>query len=162
MSVTLKSITTTLDASSLEAAVRELNDFAEQLHGAMRFLVEHLAERGVVIAKAQLVQFDPPAFYTRQLYETIHKTEYNEGTGEGEVYVDYGTEYAIYVEYGTGIYGADIHSHGDEGWVYLNDRDGKWHWTKGMPARPFMYNTFRILEGEAEKTGAKIIAEYIP
>ena len=28
---------------------------------------------------------------------------------------------------------------GEKGWFYF--KNGEWHWTKGMPSRPFMYNT---------------------
>lgn len=52
--------------------------------------------------------------------------------------VEVGAEYAIYVEYGTGIYAT-----GPGGsrakkipWSY-QDPDGKWHTTKGMEAQPF-------------------------
>lgn len=63
------------------------------------------------------------------------------------------SDYAEYVEYGTGIVGSnnphpkpinwqyDVNAHGDEGWKYIGD-DGKLHWTKGMPSRPFMYDTW--------------------
>ena len=32
-----------------------------------------------------------------------------------------------------------VNNHGEKGWFYF--RDGEWHWTKGMPSRPFMYET---------------------
>ncbi len=73
--------------------------------------------------------------------------------------------YGNYVEYGTGIVGArsvahpdsdgwihDINGHGDKGWYYPIEPGNKskvakyyngqaYGWTKGQPARPFMYNT---------------------
>lgn len=52
--------------------------------------------------------------------------------------VSVGAEYAIYVEYGTGIYAT-----GPGGsrakkipWSYKDD-DGEWHTTYGSPAQPF-------------------------
>lgn len=61
---------------------------------------------------------------------------YKDGGMTGVVSV--GAEYAIYVEYGTGIY-----STGPGGsraknipWSY-QDADGEWHTTKGMEAQPF-------------------------
>lgn len=61
---------------------------------------------------------------------------YKDGGMTGVVSV--GAEYAIYVEYGTGIYAT-----GPGGsrakkipWSYL-DADGEWHTTKGMEAQPF-------------------------
>lgn len=76
--------------------------------------------------------------------------------------------YAMFVEYGTGVVGADnphpnparsgwvydINSHGEEGWWYQTvegdpnptkyiTSTGEWlAWTKGMPSRPFMYMTW--------------------
>ena len=84
--------------------------------------------------------------------------EYTEDSGNGLtvwqhhiVYTD--CPWAKYVEFGTGITGSqnphqnasvsgwkyDVNEHGESGWFYY--RDGEWHWTKGMPSRPFMYET---------------------
>lgn len=62
-----------------------------------------------------------------------------------------GENYALYVEYGTGIVGQgsphpvpwayDINDHGEKGWTYF--KEGSWHHTRGMPARPYMYDTIR-------------------
>lgn len=53
---------------------------------------------------------------------------------EPAAYVGTNTEYAPYVELGTGIYA-------DGGrptpWVYQDD-NGNWHWTAGNPAQPFL------------------------
>lgn len=79
-----------------------------------------------------------------------------------EIRVD--SDQAIYVEYGTGIRGQqsphpkpeyeyDINGHGNKGWYAPLDelgsypdnpyklpvRGGEYFWTKGMPARPYMY-----------------------
>ena len=53
---------------------------------------------------------------------------------EPAVYIGSNTSYAPYVELATGIYA--------EGgrptpWVY-QDAKGKWHWTRGNPAQPFL------------------------
>lgn len=51
-----------------------------------------------------------------------------------KAYVGTNTEYAPYVELGTGKYA-------DGGrptpWVYQDD-NGNWHWTRGNPAQPFL------------------------
>ena len=54
--------------------------------------------------------------------------------GEAAVYIGTNVFYAPYVELATGIYA--------EGgrptpWVYQDD-EGKWHWTRGNPAQPFL------------------------
>ena len=61
------------------------------------------------------------------------------------------------MEYGTGVRGKnsphpkppegwiyDVNEHGEEGWWYMGD-DGELHWTRGMPSRPFMYDTAKEL-----------------
>jgi len=76
-----------------------------------------------------------------------------------------GSKFALYVEYGTGIVGAnnshpspkgwvyDVNSHGEQGWMYPTNEsdpnptkkmhDGQWYaWTKGQKSKPFMYNTW--------------------
>lgn len=70
-----------------------------------------------------------------------------------------GTDYAMYVEFGTGIMGGEdphpeaMMDYRDEGWWYPteNPYPGQWHfvgrdgntiaYTEGMPSRPFMYET---------------------
>lgn len=64
--------------------------------------------------------------------------------------------YAKYVEFGTGPKGkASPHplggSYRDDGWVYKSEKDGEFHYTEGMPARPFMYPTFKKYEEEITK-----------
>lgn len=82
-----------------------------------------------------------------------------------------GGDYAIYVEYGTGVVGRDsphpdpskfgwiydINNRGEKGWwypsspndpnptAYMNDLGKWWAWTKGQASRPFMYLTWRWL-----------------
>lgn len=59
--------------------------------------------------------------------------------------------YSAYVEFGTGIIGKgthpqsqtyqyDVNNHGDNGWYFFDD-NGNLHWTKGMKAHAYMYNT---------------------
>lgn len=70
---------------------------------------------------------------------------------ENGVEIFMGSDYAVYVEYGTGIVGEmsphphpweyDINGHGEEGWVFKSD-DGNWYRTKGQMSHPFMYNTW--------------------
>ena len=80
------------------------------------------------------------------------------------------TTYAVFVEYGTGVVGAsnphpapdnwryDVNSHGEKGWVYKSERDGKFHWTKGMPSRPFMYDTIRELERNLDSIASEVFS----
>lgn len=52
--------------------------------------------------------------------------------------VEVGAHYAIYVEFGTGIYAVD----GDgrkTPWVYWSDKLGRYVYTRGMEAQPFWF-----------------------
>jgi hypothetical protein len=81
--------------------------------------------------------------------------------------------YVVYIEFGTGVVGAnhphpnpsewdgfqgyDINAHGDDGWWYPTDQSDpnpvKWiredgvlmAWTKGQIAKPFLHNTWRYV-----------------
>lgn len=55
---------------------------------------------------------------------------------EPAAYVGTDTEYAPYVEFGTGIY-AEGGGGRPTPWVYQDDK-GNWHWTAGNPAQPFL------------------------
>jgi len=149
----------TLDQTSIRKAIKVLENFEKSLKPAAEKLMEHFAEEGVNIARAELVMFDPPAFYTGTLAESIDKRPGESGSwivsaGNDEC------DYAMYVEYGTGM-GRGPSLHGVEGWVYHNDRDGGFYWTRGMDPRPFMYNTLIDLEEKVKIDGGTVIAEYL-
>lgn len=166
--IILKDIKMTLDPASVAMAVQVVKDFRNHLQSAMTHLIETLTEKGVEIARAELIFFNNPAYDSGALSESIHAGMLNEKQG----IVATGVTYAVFVEYGTGAVGAmnkhpepngyqyDIHSHGVRGWYYRST-DGSFYWTAGMPSRPFMYNTLRDLEDEAERIGGTVIAEYI-
>ena len=153
-----------LTTRSIEDAIREVKEYKRKLNDRVKALIRELADKGVEIAKAQVRELG--AVYTGQLEESITGF-FDEETGLGIIRTD--CPYAIYVEFGTGVVGErnphpepiegwqyDVNEHGDKGWWYFNERDQKWHWTKGMVSRPFMYNTLQLLRAEAEKGGFKV------
>jgi len=149
----MKTITMTLDSKDIARAIREVEQYRNELNLKVSRLVEALTDSGVVIAQMQVKALD--AIYTGELLTSI-EGYFSPSTNVGIIIA--GAPYAAYVEFGTGIVGAgaphptplgwtyDVNSHGDAGWWYLNPRDGRVHWTKGMKSRPFMYNTVRELE----------------
>ena len=170
--IVLKDIRMTLDLDSIDKSIREIAYIESHLKPAMQCLLDYLGEKGVEIARAELLLFDDPAYRTGALSESM--TYRHEGeevrviAGEG-LHDGYSPpqSYAVYVEYGTGIYGADINDHGLAGWWYPAPW-GKWEkngqkyaWTQGMPPRPFMTNTLHDLEDEARVNGGRIVADYI-
>lgn len=189
----LKNIDMTLDEGSIQKAINDVQklrtDLAEALADLARYVTEEL---GVGIAKMFIAQY--PAIMTSALVESING-KYNTKMHEGEIFTE--VEYAVLVEYGTGIVGKntphpgrddpdwinpsgtivggktyseyDSGEHGEAGWYYpapwgwVKAPDGKMlAWTKGMPSRPFMYDTMRELENEIERDGGRLIAQYLP
>lgn len=101
---------------------------------------------------------------TGQLVDSItHETLVtSNGVVVGKVIA--GTDHAMFVEFGVGIEGKknpsedaiaagweyDINNHGEEGWNYLNPKDGKFYHTTGNVSNPFMLKTAEHLEKEAK------------
>ena len=179
--ILLKHIDMTLDPESISAALKTVKDLQGWLSDALAELARYLTEeRGKKIAQMYIAQF--PAVDTGALHDSIvgkYDTKAHSGTLSTNV------EYAAYVEFGTGIVGADnphpnpdgweydVHGHGNSGWYYPSEKGGwipkegtykgqRMAWTKGQPARPFMYSTMLELEEIAKQEGGRIIAQYIP
>lgn len=148
-----KKISFTLNEQSIKRAIVEVETYEYELKRKLNELLKRLMEEGVEIAKVKIAAMD--AVFTGQLLDSV-RGYYHPGSHVAIIRA--GIWYAAFVEYGTGVEGAraphpepegwtyDINGHGDEGWVYFNDNDSKFHRTRGEPARPFMYETARELE----------------
>lgn len=155
-----------LDPKSIESAIKEIKKHRGGLKDKVAALIEILTEGGVEIAKAEIRQMG--AIYTGELEESI-TGYFSPALGVGIIKTD--CPYAVYVEYGTGVVGKenphpapegwqyDMNQRGEKGWWYFNERDKKWHWTKGMESRPFMYNTFLELQRLVEEQ-AKVVFKH--
>lgn len=156
-------ITFTLDSRSVGRSISDLQRYRAEFIRKCNELLARLTEEGVNTAKLQVAALG--AIDTGELADSI------EGYFSPSLrcgFVRAGAWYAIYVEYGTGVVGAnaphpnpagwayDVNGHGENGWVYQSDRDGKFHWTKGQPSRPFMHNTMRELERTAENIAREV------
>lgn len=150
-----KKISFGLSVSEVRNAIKEVQKYKENLNYKCKVFAERLAEEGVALARIKVSEKD--AIYTGELLSSI-KAEYGGSSAEGATWYIYtDCDWAIYVEFGTGVVGSqsphpdtslvnwkyDVNSHGESGWYYY--KDGEWHWTKGMPSRPFMYETGRDL-----------------
>lgn len=148
-------IKTTLNTKQIDSAIKELEKYKLELKMKINLLMQTIVATGEQIARAQVIELG--AKYTGDLANSIHGV-YNPSSHIGLIYS--GAWYAIYVEFGTGIIGSnsphptpevagwqyDINNHGEMGWIFLDEKDGKYHWTQGFASRPFMYNTARQLE----------------
>lgn len=157
-----KVIKVRLDPHGIANAVAELNEYKADLERRVRFLIETLTDHGADIARAKVVEMD--AVYSGELLGSINSYLFSFG-GKPVGFIRVNAEYGMFVEFGTGIVGKtnpyhpahsafgwehDIHDHGNAGWFYPGD-DGKAHWTKGQPSRPFLYETAMQLKQEFPK-----------
>lgn len=162
----MRKITLDLSTRDINRAIRELQRYKKELNEKVSRLIETLTDYGVDVAKAQVRELG--AWYTGELESSI--TGYFSPT-VGVGVIKAGSPYAVYVEFGTGIVGQtsphpdpkdwqyDINKHGEDGWIYFNERDSRWHWTKGFESRPFMYNTARELEKECVRIAREVFAK---
>jgi hypothetical protein len=161
----MKQIKFGLSKREIQSAIRQVEQYKLDLKRKCQLLVETLTVKGVDIAKFNVRNLG--AFYTGELESSIDGY-YSPSFGVGIIYA--GSWYACYVEFGTGIRGMegqhamagevgwvyDVNIHGDEGWIYYNDSDGQYHWTDGMPSRPFMYDTVQQLDAICEQVAKAV------
>jgi len=147
-----------LTPDGIDQALTELRKFKFDFLKACNQMIEKLVIEGIGQAKMHIMAYG--AMDTGELVNSVDGF-FNPGTRKGIVYANAG--YAAFVEYGTGVVGAgashpdarkdgwayDVNNHGEKGWVYHSDRDGNFHWTMGMPSRPFMYATAQRLRDKA-------------
>lgn len=137
--------------SDMDRAAREVLAYRDELQLKLNRLLTVLSEDGAEYARMQVATLG--AVYTGGLLDSI---EGYYSASEHCGIIKAGAWYAAFVEYGTGVVGAnsphpsgngwayDVNGHGEAGWHYMLDE--QWHWTRGMPSRPFMYNTVQELE----------------
>jgi hypothetical protein len=163
-----KKISVEFSQRGIEQLKKELLDYKDTLQYKVDLLAKTLAETGVDVARANVARLD--AIFTGELISSIHTKYGGSSKGTVTFYLVADSEHAIYVELGTGMVGAskpypgklpiiyaqgktirpateDIYVRGElyvrKGeyfWTYIGE-DGKAHITKGMPSKPFMYET---------------------
>lgn len=139
-----------LNPESVQKAIDQLTDYKYHIKKVANQLGQALVEDGVFIAKTWIIAYD--AVETGSLLNSIEGF-FDASTGRG--FIKANSEHAAFVEYGTGVVGKeaqasspdkpsgweyDVNGHGHDGWYYANGR-----WTKGMPPRPFMWQTWNEL-----------------
>lgn len=146
------------DANSIKQAQQELLEYKKDLIRKCDMFVKLLAEVGVECCRINVESYD--AFDTGELFSSISLTKGDVITNGSQYVVYTDCEYAKFVEFGTGVRGAnsphpqlngenidwayDVNNHGENGWIYV--KNGEVHWTKGFEARPFMLETFFDLQ----------------
>ena len=91
--------------------------------------------------------------------EITHTVEAEGHVIRGRVFTP--SNYAVYIEMGTGPVGEANHSgvsasalagvvYRPDGWSYADDA-GQWHYTEGQPARPFLHPAYRANRDKLRK-----------
>ena len=157
-----KVIKANLSVKSITDAIEQIRKYQEELDSKVKEFTKRLAEEGVQIAKANVVDLD--AVFTGELLGSISSEERPSGKNTSVYVVKADSDHAIYVEIGTGMVGASspypgklpvvyaqgkkfitlkesfgMYPAGTYGWFYY--KNGQFFFTEGMPSRPFMYNT---------------------
>lgn len=130
----------TLGAASIDKAIKELNAYKKELQAKAERLVHPLTEQGVSLAQ---MNADFMSIYDTGALVNGIVSRYDGKVG----FVSSTAGHSAFAEFGTGIAGQRS-PHPDVallGWRYTG-ADGKSHWTKGMPSRPYMYETAKMLE----------------
>lgn len=179
---------TDLSVNGIEQLKKELLNYKNvELRQKVNTLVRLLAEKGVLIAQANIISYD--AIFTGELLSSISAKNGGGTNGTAIFYIVADSRHAVFVEFGTGQIGSeapypyplppgvdweyksgktirqaenDIYikgklyvKAGDYFWSYVGD-DGKLHITKGMPSRPFMYETAMELQELILKTAREV------
>lgn len=171
-----KTLKADLSISSIRNLQKELEKYRDSLNYKARLLAEKLSERGVETARVQIADLD--AIFTGELIQSLH-SEYMGSTQYGAIFeIVTDSDHAAFVEFGTGQRGEDrphpyplpegvswdynvgktIRQNPVTGryfWFYPG-QDGKWHYTEGMPSRPFMYLTSMELIREVPKIAKEV------
>lgn len=145
-----------LSSGSFRQLEKEIREYRKSIPDKCEEFAYRMAEEGVAIAQMKILGFD--AVMTGELLDSMN-LEAGDIVSNGATYYIYtDCPWAKFVEFGTGIIGSenphpdpsiagwkyDTNDHGEKGWYYY--RDGEWHWTKGMPSRPFLFETGQALK----------------
>lgn len=159
-----------LDPKSIDAAIKQLEEYQKSIDGKMEQLIRLLTKLGLEKAR-DLVPIDTGVAQA----SIIGYVDETEGVG-----IIRAGGYCKYIEFGTGVKGQNSQhpspeylaimrwaynsgatifttKDGREGWYYPAD-DGTWKFTEGMPSRPFMYETAQYLRKEANRLAKEVFA----
>jgi hypothetical protein len=161
-----------IDLNKVDKTIKEVNKLQRKIDKAINDGIKELSDKMRARAILNLQKY---GLGTSKLINELKLTPM-----DGGINISIGTDYAFFVEYGTGIKGEnkphpkamevgwdyDVNEHGDYGWWYPTTMDNPYFikhkvryvngtpyaWTKGMESRPFMYETWLYGRRIATKT----------
>lgn len=172
-----------LSEGGIESAIKQIEEYKSVVADKTERLVKRLSDEGVSRAKANVSRMDTngslgwikSALQVVDVHRLGHTSAASIACLNG---------YAIFVEMGTGFMGRgsvhpvaselgwryDVNGHGKKGWWYptsasdpnpiKREYNGRLYaWTAGMPARPFMHQSYTSLKKDLHKTAREVFAE---
>lgn len=150
---------------NIDDAIRQIEEYEKKVQQNIEDFLSKLLESGVEIAKAKIMELG--AIDSGELQNSLKYTLYKEGN-KGIIFSD--CKHACFVEFGTGIRGSadphptlpwayDTEGHGEDGWYYYDMEEDRIRFTKGMPSRPFMYETGKDLERKAVEIAREVFSQ---
>lgn len=151
-----------LNAESIGKILNEVRAYQAKVAAMGNSMTTELTEMGVSFAQQNAAYMN--IYDSGELVNGIDSA-YKKGKG----YVKSEAPHSAFCEFGTGVVGQgsqhpepapgwvyDVNAHGEEGWWYY-DENGEKRWTKGMPSRPYMYDTAQMLRSRVEETAKELI-----
>ena len=161
-------LSATLSSKSLNDLLKQVGKYREKVENAGPKITRVLTEAGVSIAKdnaSYMNIYDSGELVNGIVAEYVGA--YGVETAKGKVHST--ARHSAFCEFGTGVVGKgsqhpdpmpgwvyDVNEHGEDGWWYYDDQ-GEKRWTKGMPSRPYMYDTARMLRNMIEPVAKEVI-----
>lgn len=152
-----------LTLSNLDEGLKRILYYKNQFINRANLFLQMLCNTGVQIARVKVIEYD--AVDTLQLATNI---DYRVVVTGKEAVIITTTGYAAFVEFGTGLNGEqhphpnqgtwkyDMNHHGEDGWVYYDERHDKFVWTKGRESRPFFYETAQELGSRTRQLAREV------
>lgn len=151
-----------LNGTSVANCINYLEAYAKRLEKLGENMTQELTETGVMLAQQNAAYMD--IYDSGELVDGIDSS-YKRNKG----YVESNAPHSAFCEFGTGIVGQstqhpepapgwkyDVNAHGEDGWWYYDDY-GRRMWTKGMPSRPYMYDTARMMRGRIAQMAKELL-----
>lgn len=159
----MKTIRIRLNEKSINDAITELNEYRQKVEKAAEEIVYRLTEEGVSLAQMNAAYMN--IYDSGELVNGI-ESQYSGNKG----FVISTATHSVFCEFGTGVVGAnnphpevailgwkyDVNQHGELGWWYY-DKNGEARWTKGMPSRPYMYDTAKMLRNRVVPIAKEVL-----
>ena len=151
-----------LSVKSIDGLLSQIDSYEKKVEKAGSELTIRLTEQGVSIAQQNAAYMN-----VYDSGELVNKIDSQYEGDKGKVVS--GAAHSAFCEFGTGVVGKgsqhpepmpgwtyDVNEHGEEGWWYYDDQGNK-RWTKGMPSRPYMYDTARMLRNMVEPMAKEVL-----